>query len=76
MNDRLDSLDAIGAARTDISGNGVSDPEDATTPFELVRLRLDIRTQVVRTAAIPIDANRFVSAAALEAVGMEVLQCD
>lgn len=65
---KSDPIDAIAAARTVISGDGVSDPKDTTTPAESIRVLLAARTQLVRTATIAINTITSLLVTAPEAV--------
>ncbi len=56
MNGKSDPVDAIAAARSIISGDGVSDAKDTTSPAEQIRLLLAARKQLVKTATIMANA--------------------
>lgn len=47
LNGKSDAVDALAAARTLISGNGVSQPKDTSTPAESLRLLYDARIRLV-----------------------------
>lgn len=65
---KSDPIDAIAAARTVISGDGVSVPKDTTTAAESIRILLTARAQLVRTATIAINTITSILVTAPEQV--------